>query len=122
VKQLEGLRVLIVEDEFLLSLVLEEDLVSAGCVVIGPFNTLPAALDASRREDFDLALLDVNLNGQMVYPLAEELISRGIRFILLTGYVGNDLPERLRPWPRLPKPYDPAALLREIARLRQADG
>jgi two-component SAPR family response regulator len=117
-KPLRGLRVFVVEDEFLLSLVLEDDLASAGCSVVGPFNSLSSAFFASQSEAFDLAILDVNLNGEMVYPLADDLIERGMGFIFLTGYVANDLPERFRSSPRLPKPYDPAALIREILRVR----
>lgn len=115
--QPDALRILIVEDEFLLALVLEQDLAAAGYSVVGPFNKLSSAMAATRTEAFDIAILDVNLNGEMVYPLADDLIARDIRFIFLTGYVANDLPERFRNWPRLPKPYDPAALLREIARV-----
>ncbi len=115
--QLAGLRIFIVEDEFLLALSLEEDLLAAGCTVLGPFPRLGLALDAARREAFDLAILDVNLNGEFVYPLADELLARGQPFLLLTGYGAADLPERLRTLPRVAKPYEPSALLREVARV-----
>ncbi|MBS3647681.1 response regulator [Pseudaminobacter sp. 19-2017] len=117
----EPLRILVVEDEFLLALVLEDDLAAAGYTVVGPYNSLSSAMAASQREAFDVAILDVNLDGEMVYPLADDLIARGMRFIFLTGYVANDLPERFRKSNRLPKPYDPAALLREIARVRSGN-
>ena len=69
-----GKRVLVVEDEFFLRLELEEWLRSAGCAIIGPFSALePARVVAARREPIDLAILDTNLNGQMVYPLADDL-------------------------------------------------
>ena len=64
VSGLDGLRVLIVEDEFLLAMSLEDDLRSAGCAPIGPFANLADATQATRREEFDLAILDVNLNGR----------------------------------------------------------
>jgi len=74
VSALRGKRVLVVEDEFLLRLELEEWLRSAGCAIIGPFSALePARVVAARREPIDLAILDTNLNGQMVYPLADDL-------------------------------------------------
>jgi AmiR/NasT family two-component response regulator len=113
---MRGLRILIVEDEFLLAMSLEDDLVAAGCSPIGPFVDLASATEATRREEFDLAILDVNLNGQVIYPLADELVSRGKPFILATGYGAASLPERFRSLPRLPKPYDAASLIREIGR------
>lgn len=109
-----AIRVLIAEDEFLVGLQLEEDLRSAGCSIVGPFNTLEAATRAARTERFDLALLDINLNGDMVYPLADEFLARGVPFIFLSGYVSADLPARFRRSPRLTKPHDPAALSKQI--------
>ena len=108
------MRVLIAEDEFLVGLQLEEDLRSAGCSIVGPFSTLEAATRASRREPFDLAVLDINLNGDRVYPLADELSARGIPFIFLSGYLPTDLPERFRKWRQVAKPHDPAALIKQI--------
>jgi DNA-binding response OmpR family regulator len=108
------MRVLIAEDEFLVGMQLEEDLRSAGCSIVGPFSTLESAMQASRRERFDLAILDVNLNGDMVYPLADELSARGVPFVFLSGYVSGDLPARFRGSPHLTKPHDPAVLSKEI--------
>ena len=119
---IKGLRVLIVEDEFLLALSLEDDLVLAGCVTIGPFSNLADATQATRREDFDLAILDVNLGGEPIYPLAEELLERGKPFLLVTGYGAESLPPHFRSLPRLPKPYDVAILLKEIGRALPAAG
>jgi DNA-binding response OmpR family regulator len=110
-------RVLVVEDEFLLACSLDEDLRSFGYSVVGPFTRLARALDASRHERFDLAVLDINLNGEMVYPLAQDLMVRGIPFLFLSGYGTANLPERFRAAPRLAKPYDPKLLLREIRRI-----
>ena len=115
-RAINGLRVLIVEDEFLLALSLEDDLALAGCVTIGPFSNLADATQATRREDFDLAILDVNLGGEPIYPLAEELLARGKPFLLVTGYGAESLPPHFRSLPRLPKPYDVAILLKEIGR------
>jgi DNA-binding response OmpR family regulator len=115
----DGLRVFVVEDELLLALSLEEDLVSVGCTVVGPFSTLPRALEAAKRETFDMATLDVNLGGQLVYPLADDLIARQLPIVFLTGYGTADLPERLRSVPRLTKPYDPVRLFAEMKRILQ---
>jgi PAS domain S-box-containing protein len=112
---LRGKRVLVVEDEFFLRLELEEWLRSAGCAIIGPFGALePARHMAARRDPIDLAILDANLNGQMVYPLADDLLARGVPVIFLTGYEKTNLPARFRVVPQVSKPYDPAALIKEI--------
>jgi DNA-binding response OmpR family regulator len=108
------MRILVAEDEFLVGLQLEEDLRSAGCSIVGPFSTLEIATQASRRERFDLAILDINLNGDMAYPLADELSARGVPFIFLSGYISANLPERFRRSPRIAKPHDPAALIKEV--------
>jgi len=111
---MNGLRVLIVEDEFLLAMSLEDDLVAAGCSPIGPFANLASATEAAHREEFDLAILDVNLNGEVIFPLADELLSRSKPFVLVTGYGAASLPERFRSLPRLAKPYDLTNLIKEI--------
>ena len=108
------MRILIAEDEFLVGIQLEEDLQSAGCSTVGPFSTLEAATSAARRERFDLAILDINLNGAKVYPLADELAARGVPFIFLSGYIRADLPERYRHAPQIMKPHDPVTLIKEI--------
>jgi DNA-binding response OmpR family regulator len=112
-----GPNILVVEDEYLLACTLEEDLQRHGYVVIGPFGDLQTATAAARRKTFDLAILDINLRGELVYPLADDLAARAVPFIFLTGYSTLTLPERLRASPRLAKPYDPADLLREIKRV-----
>jgi DNA-binding NtrC family response regulator len=114
---LAGRRVLIVEDEFFLAILLEEDLQAAGCTIVGPFKTVKTAVDASRNEAFDVAILDINLNGQMVYPLAEELMRLGTPFLFLSGYGFGDLPAKFRNIPRLAKPYETTMLVRELQRL-----
>jgi DNA-binding response OmpR family regulator len=116
VAKLEGLRVLVVEDEFLIGLSLQEDLADAGCVVLGPFSTLATAAEALRQEQFDVAVLDVNLYGLPSFPLLEELDARSKPFILLTGYGAADLPKRFAAAPRVGKPYEPALLLKEVKR------
>lgn len=107
---------MLVEDDFLVGVQLEEDLNATGHVTFGPFNSLASAREAAHSLAFDLAILDVNLRGEQVFPLADELIARGIPVILLTGYQPSDLPQRLRGLAHLSKPYDPAALARAIAR------
>ena len=115
-RHLDGLRVLVVEDEYLVALLLEEDLRSSGCIIVGPHTTLAAATLAGLTEPLDLAVLDVNLNGEMVYPLADQLAERGIPLVFLSGYGAGHFPERFRTAPRVSKPHDRAALVREIER------
>lgn len=109
-------RILIVEDEFLVSLQLESDLRAAGYATLGPYIKLEAAMEAARDEHLDLALLDVNVNGERVFPLADELASRKTPFIFLSGYLPSDLPERYKDAPQISKPYDPAALMTKISK------
>jgi len=116
VSDMGRLRVFVVEDEVLLALSLEDDLREAGFSMLGPYTTLANALQASRHESFDLALLDVNLHGEAVFPLADELIARNVPIVLLTGYGAADLPERYRALPRLQKPYEPTILVRQLRR------
>jgi len=118
---LDGVRVFVVEDEFLLGIALEEDLKAAGCVVLGPFRSLARAREAARTEVFDLAILDINLAGELVYPLAEEMIARGKPFVFLSGYGAADMPNRFRAVRRLSKPHNAALLLQEM-RNAQAGG
>jgi CheY-like chemotaxis protein len=110
-------RVLIAEDEFLVSLLLEEELRSLGCSIVGPFKRVAEAVAASRSQAFDFAILDVNLGGEMIYPLADELEARNVPFIFTSGYGSMSLPERFRAHVCLTKPYDGAALVNEISRL-----
>lgn len=107
---LKGLRVLVVEDEFLVALEVEAALEEFGCSVVGPYAKLSKALDAARTTPVDGAVLDINLNGEMVYPLAELLTTQKVPFVFITGYTAADLPERFRPFRRLSKPLDAESL------------
>jgi DNA-binding LytR/AlgR family response regulator len=90
--------------------------------VVGPYCNLAQASAALLHESIDLAVLDINLNGTMVYPLAEELATRGIPFLFLTGYGALDLPAAFRSLPRVSKPYDAASLTAEIKRIAPKGG
>jgi len=107
-------RVLLVEDEFLLSAVLTADLQEAGYEVLGPHASVAAAMAAVQSETFDGAILDINLKGEFVYPVAQELARRGIPFMFLSGYALINMPERFRAYPRLPKPANATDLLRGV--------
>jgi CheY-like chemotaxis protein len=106
----------VVEDEALLAMELEGHLQGLGYTIVGPFGDLARATEACRREAIDVAVLDTNLNGEMVYPLADDLSAHGIPFIFVTGYSASNLPERFRGAPRVAKPYDPATLTTQLER------
>lgn len=117
-KDLKGIRVLLVEDQMIVAMQIEDMLRAAGCAVVGPVGTLQAAIARAHAEPVDAAVLDVNLDGDKVYPAAEELQARGIPFIFATGYGESTLPEKWRDQPRLSKPFGREAferLLRSVA-------
>jgi CheY-like chemotaxis protein len=102
--ELRGLRVLVVEDEFLVALELETMLHGLGAEVIGPLGGLDQAVACARQEALDLALLDVNVGGRLVTPVAEALAARAIPFVFCTGYGAASLPGRYAAVPILMKP------------------
>jgi DNA-binding response OmpR family regulator len=114
---LEGLRILVVEDEFLVATLIEDMLVAAGCVVAGPVPRLSEALDAVDRGTFDAAVLDVNLGGDRVYPVADALSRRNVPFVFVTGYGTSGLPGEYAERPRLCKPFKMADLLDRLSSL-----
>ena len=113
---LAGLRILIVEDEFLLAMELEALLEQRGCMVLGPVSSVRHALAMLDGERPELALLDVNLKGERATPVAAALQARGVPFVLITGYSGPQLSEpELRDAPRIDKPVNCRALKRAVA-------
>jgi len=109
-----GLRILVVEDEMIVSLLIEEVLTEQRCDVIGPFGHVADALRAAQTEVIDFALLDVNVDGEMIYPVAEALVARNIPFLLLTGYGRHGLPHNHQEWPVCSKPFRPGELVNTI--------
>jgi two-component sensor histidine kinase/CheY-like chemotaxis protein len=111
-------RILIVEDESLIAMSYEEVLSDAGYGIIGPVPDVPGALDLLRRDRPDAAVLDVNLGGQPVYPVAELLIQMGIPFVFCTGYARLDVKsEKLRHARTLTKPVSGDTLVTTVADL-----
>ena len=110
-------RILVVEDDFLVATLLAEILESAGWQVIGPVAHFPTALDAAASEGFDAAVLDVNLGGQTVYPVAEVLDARRVPFAFVTGCGREALPHLFCGRPHLGKPFAPGELIDTVARL-----
>ena len=103
---LGGLRVLVAEDDLLISQLVQEVLRNLGCSVVGPVGNLDEALRAIRTHDIDGALLDVRLGSASVYPAASELALRGIPFIVMTGQGSlSGSPALLGDAPLLAKPF-----------------
>jgi len=108
---LKGVRVLVVEDEYFVAILIEEILESAGCIVTGPIPRLPEALDAVDHENYDVAVLDVNLAGERINPVADALSERNVPFLFVTGYGANALPREYAERPHLCKPFRMGDLL-----------
>lgn len=104
---LNGLRLLVVEDETMIAMMLEDMLDTLGCVVVDVAGTLTRGLDLASDEKLSLdgAILDVNLGGEKVYPVAERLAARGVPFIFCTGYGLGGLAADFAHVPTLAKPY-----------------
>jgi DNA-binding response OmpR family regulator len=103
---LAGLRILVVEDEMLVAMLVEEMLGMLGCEVVGPAATLDEAVAAVRANRLDGALLDANLHGRDSSPVAEALRECGVPFLLVTGYGRGDLGRAaLNAAPRVKKPF-----------------
>jgi CheY-like chemotaxis protein len=111
-----GVRVLIVEDEPLVSMFIEDILVDLNCEVAGIAATIEQATEQAGRLEFDVAILDVNMSGREIYPLARTLMGRGVPFVLSTGYGAAGLPEEFRSIPALSKPFRQAGLEEALTR------
>jgi PAS domain S-box-containing protein len=105
-----GNRVMIVEDEALVALALREALDELGFSVIGPFNRISEAMIALRNNRIDAAVLDVNLGGELIYPLADVLAADHVPFIFITGYGAEEIEPRYAHVPILQKPIEAEAL------------
>jgi CheY-like chemotaxis protein len=102
---LSGCRVMVVEDEVLVSWILEDMLAALGCQVVGPAVRVNQGLALVEAGSIDAAVLDVNLNGQKSYPIADALVARGVPFAFSTGYNKDTMPAEYRDFPMLQKPY-----------------
>jgi CheY-like chemotaxis protein len=98
-------RILVVEDEMLIGMLLEDMLTDLGHEVAAIVPRLKDALAAVERETYDMAVLDVHLHGESAFPVAEALIAKGIPFVFATGYGERGLPENYRGRPVLQKPF-----------------
>lgn len=113
-----GLRILLVEDEFLACLEVEDLLRHLGCEVVGPAARLPDALRLAREAGLDGALVDLNLVGEPAYPVIDELAARGVPYVLVTGYDAPSIAAAHRGAPRIGKPFGEAAVRAALGRFR----
>lgn len=119
-ESLKGRRVLVVEDEALVAVLIEEALTSAGATIMGPFSAVAPSMAAIAAEPPEVAILDLNLAGESSLPVADDLVARGVPIIFASGYGSAGLPPRYRERPMLAKPYDPAELLLAVVGVLEA--
>jgi CheY-like chemotaxis protein len=115
-------RVLVVEDEIMIRMLLEDMLDDLGCEVVGAAGTIDEALALARDAAVEVAILDVNLNGSPVYPVADALTARKVPFIFSTGYGEQGLPEGYRNCQLLQKPFQLENLERALAMVAPRGG
>ena len=113
-------RVLVVEDELMVLLTIEDMLADLGCTSILAAASVEHALKLVRHEDFDVALLDVNLNGTRSYPIADALAEHAVPFLFATGCPGPDTSNKYSDAPLLNKPFRPDALEDLLTRMLAA--
>lgn len=111
-------RILIVEDEMLVAMLIEDAITDLGHEIVGPAMRLETALDTAAKEQIDAAILDINLAGKQSFPVADILTSRGIPFMFASGYGSAGLIEPYKEAPILQKPFAPHQLEAMLTRLR----
>ena len=121
-RDLGGKRILVVEDDFVIARLVADMLGDHGASVVGPVGRLPRALALIDQEPIDAAVLDINLAGTMVFPLASELNRRNVPFLFATAYADRvTYPPDLQDTTEVRKPYSETQLLDALERvLRQA--
>jgi two-component SAPR family response regulator len=107
---LVGNRLLLAEDEALVAIDIKDMLVELGFEVVGPCNKVTQALAVVTNHDVDAAILDVNLGGELIYPVADCLIAKGVPFVFTTGYGAEAIDDRFASYRVLQKPIQRRAL------------
>jgi PAS domain S-box-containing protein len=111
-----GNRIMVVEDEALVAMIVNDALVELGYSVVGPFSCAADAVAAIRSEEVDAAILDINLGGELVYPLAQQLTDHKVPFMFITGYGAESVDARFADVPVLQKPIERPMLQRILLR------
>lgn len=117
---MSGMTVLVVEDDFIVAYDMQIMLEEQGARVLGPATSLAEALALLARERPTIAVLDVNLNGEHVFPVADALRAQDVPFVFATAYADDDrlFPQSTRAAPRLAKPVLPNVLMAQLLRLK----
>ena len=116
-----GNRVLLVEDEILVAMMMRDILSELGFSVVGPFSRVAEAMVAAVHEEFDAGIIDINLGGEFVYPVADVLVARKIPFVFITGYGVESIDSRFANVPILKKPIQ-RQVLQSIFVAADSDG
>ena len=98
-------RVLVVEDEAMIAMLVEDMVLDFGSEVVGPVANMKDAVNHARSAELDAAILDINVGGSVIFPVADILTERGIPLIFATGYGSQGVPARFHNRPTLPKPF-----------------
>ena len=109
-----GKRVLVIEDELMIRMLLQDMLDDLGHTLAGEAGRIDEAVTLARQAEFDIAILDVNLNGEPISPVVEVLVERGLPFVFATGYGQRGVPEPYRRTPTLQKPFQAEALAQAL--------
>ena len=113
---LRGRRILIAEDEYMLACEMQQEAEDAGAIVVGPVGSLREASRLTEEKAYEAAILDINLGGESIYPVADILMQRNVPFVFLTGYSKASLPTRFADVPHCNKPVSSVEVLEALAR------
>ena len=108
-------RILVVEDEAMISMLLEDMVLDCGGEIVGPVARFDDALELAHKAEFGVAVLDLNLNGTLSYPIADVIRERGIPVIFATGYGADGLLDSFRDCPTLQKPFSQQEFAEAVA-------
>jgi CheY-like chemotaxis protein len=114
-ERIKARRVLLVEDEAMVAMLVEDMLSDFGCEVVGPLARVEEAVAAAGQGGVDIAILDVNLAGKETYPVADALAEKGIPFVFATGYGAGGLRDGYKDRPTLQKPFQQSELVKALA-------
>jgi CheY-like chemotaxis protein len=115
----DGLAILVVDDETLIAMLLEDVLLDLGCTVVGPAATVAQSLAlVEGGRTLDGALLDINLRGELVYPVADVLAARGVPFVFITGNALHGIDPHYAAIPAVAKPFSSETIIEVVKKIR----
>jgi CheY-like chemotaxis protein len=114
-RELSNRKILVVEDEMMIAMLIEDMLDEFGCKLVGPATNVPRALELIARENVEIAVLDLNLDGQNTYAIADALQQKNVPFIFATGYGSTGLRQEYGNRPVLQKPFQARDLENALA-------